>query len=66
MLSLSKTKLLTTNNKKYLTMKTEFINDFYKTLEEKTNPTYIKSLKKLIDSDELSEDSLEKLIQEVI
>lgn len=47
-------------------MKTEFINDFYKTLEEKTNPTYTKALKKLIDSEELTEDSLEKLIREVI
>lgn len=47
-------------------MKNEFLNDFYKSLEGEVSPDYVKNLKKLIRKHELSEDSLEKLIEEVI
>lgn len=47
-------------------MKTEFFNDFYNTLEKETTPDYVKSLKKLIDSKEITEDELKNLISEVI
>ena len=46
-------------------MKTEFINDFYNSLEKETNPTYTKALKKLIDSKELTQNELKNLISEV-
>ena len=43
----------------------DFINDFYKNLVSKTNLKYAGSVKKLIESDELTEDSLANLIEEV-
>ncbi|WP_405268061.1 hypothetical protein [Methanobrevibacter sp.] len=47
-------------------MKTEFFNDFYRSLQEEVSPEYVKSLKKLIELQQLTEDELEQLIQEVI
>lgn len=47
-------------------MKTKLLNDFYECLEEELNIDYVNALKELINTDKLDEDSLEKLIKEVI
>ncbi len=47
-------------------MKSKFFNNFYKSLEREVSPDYVKDLKKMIENHELDEDSLEKLIEEVI
>ena len=44
-------------------MKDEILNEFYDELnKELNNKNYVNSLKELIDSSELDEDSLEELI----
>lgn len=48
-------------------MKSQFLNEFYQSLEETIdNESFIKSLKNLIDEENLSQETLDELIQEVV
>ena len=53
-------------NYKYLNMKNKCLADFYKSLENKTDKNYVNSIKELIEENNLTADTLTKLIDDEV